>query len=62
MDGRPAADLVSELEKHRPQPRIEQAVEQMLAEATRILELPPEKQKTLRNRLLNNGKLKKLLR
>lgn len=55
-------ELMRDLERCRPAPRIERIVDAVLAEATRVLDPEDEQSVRLRNRLLNNGTLRKLLK
>ena len=55
-------ELAVEVESHRPPPRLEQIVDEVLREMPKVIEASDEQQRVLRNRLLNNGRLSKLTR
>lgn len=55
-------ELLAELEKYRPIPRIDQLVEQTLKEVSGTLTLDNDQLRKLKNRLLNSGPLCKLLK
>jgi hypothetical protein len=56
------AQLIQEVERHRPKPRIELVVDAVMEEAIKVMRPNDDQQRALRNRLLNSGMLRKLSR
>lgn len=59
---RDRTELLDELERHRPKPRLEQLIDVVSAEVGKVIETDEERLKKLANRLRNSGHLKKLLK
>ena len=65
IDGRAPAEFLPELERHRPKPRLDQIADLVLEEARKVFEHEKDDEKRLtklRNRVANNGRLKRLAR
>jgi hypothetical protein len=55
-------DLIDTLDRHRPTPRLERVVDAVVSEVSRVIELDEGTRTKIRNRLTNNGSLRKLTR
>ena len=55
-------ELVKELEKLRPKPPIERLIDEVIVQAQKVIPGQDKAMETLRNRLLNNGTVKKIVR